>query len=163
MNNTAAAVHHSDHGSHERRDIHVKTLAILATGLVLITALLLALLWMLQRVVVPKVKPGASLPVQMPGEPAVNARIEAIPPPRIDSLVTLEADPPSFHSSRPIVSAVSPDIHAEDLRADHQSCLKTYGWVDQKKRIARIPIEEAMEVVLQSGRLATSSKKGGQP
>lgn len=37
----------------------------------------------------------------------------------------------------------------EQLRAEHHRILNSYGWVDQEAGIARVPIERAMELVIE--------------
>jgi hypothetical protein len=37
------------------------------------------------------------------------------------------------------------------MRSDEDEILSTYGWVDQKNGVARIPIDEAMKMVAQQG------------
>lgn len=137
--------------AHETRDVHVAVLVLLGLSLAITAAILFALLWILYRSVASDASGrDVSIPVRMPGESSVNIRIKAIPQPRLDAL-------------EPLSTRNSPDIHAEDLRADRQPILKTYEWVDRDKGIARIPIEQAMEAILDSVRPATSSKKGRQP
>jgi hypothetical protein len=93
--------------------------------------LLLLALWGLCAVAVPEsIEAGASPPVQSPGEPALNDRFQAIPPPRLEGLVHAETSEPTASNS--------------------------FGWVDEKKGIARIPVEAAMDAVVESSR-----KKGG--
>jgi hypothetical protein len=38
----------------------------------------------------------------------------------------------------------------QDLRASEQTELTTYGWIDQKAGIVRLPIDRAMELTVQS-------------
>ena len=44
-----------------------------------------------------------------------------------------------------------PQEDLSDLRRKQESQLNAYGWVDKGSGIARIPIEEAMRIVLQKG------------
>ncbi len=44
-----------------------------------------------------------------------------------------------------------PQIELQQLRAEEDHLLSTYGWVDRTKGIVRIPIERAMELQLQRG------------
>jgi hypothetical protein len=37
------------------------------------------------------------------------------------------------------------------MRADEDELLSTFGWVDQKAGVARIPIDEAMRTIAQQG------------
>jgi hypothetical protein len=45
----------------------------------------------------------------------------------------------------------NPQRDLRDLRAREDAILNGYGWVDQKAGIARIPIAEAMRLVVQRG------------
>jgi hypothetical protein len=47
----------------------------------------------------------------------------------------------------------SPDGRADklkDLRAHEQTELTTYGWIDQKAGVVRLPIDRAMELTVQA-------------
>jgi hypothetical protein len=103
---------------------------------------------------------GASPPVVMPGQPAMNDRIRAIPQPRLDTLEPLEAEPPSYRSSRPLTGEASSKQRPEDLRADRQPALQGFGWID-KGKVARIPIGLAMDAVVEAERPKSSAKKAG--
>lgn len=46
---------------------------------------------------------------------------------------------------------VNPAVDLERLQEAERQTLSSYGWVDQKKGIVRIPIEEAMKLVVQRG------------
>jgi hypothetical protein len=128
---------------HEVRDLNVALVVAAAVLLAGSGALLGLLLWEVSLQVVPEQREGAaSPPVLMPGEPAVHDRIETIPPPRLD---TLEQ---------------SANQHPEDLRADRQPALNAYGWVE-KGRVARIPIDRAMNAVAEMERKKAGAKKRG--
>ena len=117
----------------EERDVDVLGIVLTAVLFALSVCLLLLALWGLCVVAVPELnEPGSSPPVQTPGQPAVNERLQTIPPPRLEGLASPEASEPT-ESSR-------------------------FGWVDRKKGIARIPVEAAMDAVVESSR-----KKGGGP
>jgi hypothetical protein len=45
----------------------------------------------------------------------------------------------------------SPREDMEKLRAGESAVLESYGWVDRKAGIARIPIEKAMKLTVQHG------------
>jgi hypothetical protein len=38
-----------------------------------------------------------------------------------------------------------------DLRGGEEQTLKSYGWVDKSAGVVRIPIDEAMKIVVQKG------------
>jgi hypothetical protein len=46
---------------------------------------------------------------------------------------------------------VSPSLDLETFRAREDQQLQTYGWVDRKAGIVRIPINEAMDLVARRG------------
>lgn len=45
------------------------------------------------------------------------------------------------------VRTTSQRVHREQYDAEQRSLLSSYGWVDQSKSVARIPIERAMELL----------------
>jgi hypothetical protein len=66
--------------------------------------------------------------------------------------------PPSNLSNAPIPTLPSeprleaiPGQQLQKLRANDDKMLHTYGWVDQKAGIVHIPIERAMQMMLQRG------------
>ena len=127
--------------------------------------LLHALLWEIHRGVLPEAEGGGvSPPVQMPGEPAVNrAHRGGLRSPGSRRSIELQAQPPSYRSSRPVPGTGSPEFHPEDLRADRQPRLQAYGWVDREKGIVRMPIDQAMEAVVELARARSATSKGGKP
>jgi hypothetical protein len=48
------------------------------------------------------------------------------------------------------------------LYAEEQRRLETYGWVDQKKEILRIPIDRAMKVMVEQDRLPARRAEPGR-
>ncbi|HET7294297.1 MAG TPA: hypothetical protein VFM88_17870 [Vicinamibacteria bacterium] len=46
---------------------------------------------------------------------------------------------------------VSPTRDVNDLRRNEEAVLSSYAWVDEPSGIARIPIEEAMQIALRKG------------
>lgn len=45
----------------------------------------------------------------------------------------------------------SPVIDLQRFRASEEVILNSYGWIDPEKRIVRIPVERAMELVAKEG------------
>ena len=145
MPETPATVHARGGGGYERRDVNVRLVLIVAVGLCVFGVLLHALLWWIHQGILPEAEGGGvSPPVRMPCEPAVNARIE-------------------YRSSRPVPGTGSPEFHPEDLRADRQPRLQAYGWLDREKGIVRMPIEQAMETVVELSRARPAASKGARP
>jgi hypothetical protein len=146
---------------YEVRDLHIALVVGSAAVLVLLGVSLHALLWEVCREAVPEQRgAGASPPTLMPGEPAVNDRVRSIPPPRLDPLEPLEVTPPMYTSSRPVPRFASSTQRPEDLRADRQPQLSGYGWVEPGK-VARIPVNKAMDAVVEAERAKRPAKKGG--
>ncbi len=46
---------------------------------------------------------------------------------------------------------VSPASDIEQLHADENKRINTYGWVDKEQGVVRIPVEKAMEIVATQG------------
>jgi hypothetical protein len=53
-----------------------------------------------------------------------------------------------------------PKIELKDLRADEEAILNSYGWVDPNKGIVRIPIDQAIDIVMQKGLPSKPSPAG---
>jgi hypothetical protein len=53
-------------------------------------------------------------------------------------------------------------IEINDFRLKEEQTLNSYGWVDEKSGVVRIPIERAMELIAQRG-LPTTPKAGTVP
>lgn len=60
---------------------------------------------------------------------------------------------------------VQPTLDLKQLRADEDQRLNSYGWVDPKAGIARIPVNRAMDLLLAKGlpvRAANPDKSSGK-
>jgi hypothetical protein len=59
----------------------------------------------------------------------------------------------------------NPTIDMMDVRREERARIASYGWVDQKAGIARIPIERAMDILAQKGlpRVAAPPRTAGAP
>ncbi len=60
------------------------------------------------------------------------------------------------------VLQVSPPLELQTFRAREENELQTYGWVDRKAGVVRIPIERAMDVLLQQGLPARATNQAHQ-
>jgi hypothetical protein len=66
-------------------------------------------------------------------------------------------EPPSQIVKAPRVLAPPPSLQAnpradfEQFKADQEARLNSYGWVDKKAGVIRIPIERAMDLILERG------------
>jgi len=52
-----------------------------------------------------------------------------------------------------------PPLELERLRAEEKARLETYGWVNREQGIARIPIERAMDLVIEHGLLGEGKRR----
>ena len=127
---------------HESDEVDVKALVTFTIGMFVAVAVVAALMWGVMEFFQgqaakndPPQSPLASPAVQMPSSTMGNpvfGRAEGVP------LLTNE-----------------PDV-LHKTREDEAAALRTYGWVDEKSGIARIPIAEAKKLVVQRGLPARS-------
>lgn len=112
----------------EPSDIHPRPVVIWAAGLVIASGLLFAAVTVMLIAFmghVPRV-----------GIPPVGVGISRETPTTLPPEPRLES---------------APGVTAEFVRAREDPILNSYGWVDQKKGIARIPIQQAITVLAQKG------------
>jgi hypothetical protein len=108
------------------RDLNIKAVVITGVALALGTAVVFALMW------------GFYLGLKqldrakdLPPSPIPEANIAQPPPePRLQE---------------------SPGIDLQRLRAEEERILTTYGWVDREAGIVRIPIENAIDLLAETG------------
>jgi hypothetical protein len=143
----ASAGHHphASNGAdvgHESDDVDIKAIVTFTIGLFVAAVIIHTLMWGLMAFFQgraadndPAQSPLASPPVQMPtstvGDP-VFGRGEGV------QLLTSE-----------------PDVLRKN-REDEAQALGTYGWVDEKNRIVRIPVAEAKKLLVERGLPARS-------
>ncbi len=123
--------------AHDTSDVDVRALVGFALGLfvvsVVVTALMYGLFQYFTRQAAqndPAVSRLARPPVEMPRSTAGNP-------------VFGQGDGPQLLTNEPSVLAKQ--------RKMEQDVLDSYGWVDQKTKVARIPISEAKKLILQRG------------
>jgi hypothetical protein len=123
--------------AHEHSDVNVRALIGLAIGLFAVTGLVAVLMWGLlaffQRqaanndpAVSPLARPAAEMPASQVGNPFFGS-----------------AEGPQLLTSEPAVLSKQRAMEAE--------ALGSYGWVDEKSGVARIPISEAKKLILERG------------
>jgi hypothetical protein len=61
-----------------------------------------------------------------------------------------ESDPGALEPPAPRLQ-VRPDLELAELRAQEDAILGSYAWVEKDRGVARIPIDEAMRIVVQRG------------
>jgi hypothetical protein len=117
-------------------EIDVKSIAIFTFGLTVVTLIFLALMWAMGIIF-----KEAEEAKDRPPPAMAEALADPIPPgPRLQP---------------------TPPRDMDELRAQDQEMLSTYGWVDQTRGVARIPIDRAMSIVVEKGLDAASEKKKG--
>jgi hypothetical protein len=112
-----------DRVGHETRDASPFYVGLFALGLVVMIALVLPLLgWMLRRF---EAEARQADPVQSP-----LAGDQIPPEPRLQS---------------------APDADLVRLRREEEHRLSSYGWIDPRERLVRIPIERAILILAERG------------
>jgi len=114
---------HHDTLGHEISDARVFPIVITAAALAVVAAFVLCISIGLFHFFVAR-------PAEAPANPMASARAPFPPAPRIED---------------------HPAMELEQLRAYEQQVLSTYGWVDKKTGVVRIPIERAMKLQLERG------------
>jgi len=113
----------SETAGHEIRDAKIGPLILIAAGLAITVAIVGVFIYGIFQYL------GAHPPASIQANPmAAGAQIP--PAPRIEE---------------------HPAIEIQQLHAQEEQTLSTYGWVDKKAGVVRIPIDRAMELQLQRG------------
>jgi hypothetical protein len=110
---------------HEESDVNVRAIFAFGAGLLVIGIVVQVLLWLLMNYYT---KQAAQVPRNFPL--SADYQQQAPPEPRLQ---------------------IHPQQDLRDLRAREDAILHGYGWVDKNTGVARIPIEEAMKIVVQRG------------
>lgn len=119
---------------YERRDMSLRTVAAFLGGLILSVAVVLLLMaWLFDYF--------AARAARQDEPPSPLAQARQLPPePRLQ---------------------VNPGEELKAMRAEENAVLGSYGWVDRKAGIVRIPIDRAMALLAERG-LPSSGQKGGR-
>ncbi|HXI03463.1 MAG TPA: hypothetical protein VNI57_09840 [Candidatus Saccharimonadales bacterium] len=111
--------------AHETRDVNVRLVAYAGSGLILVVILAaIAMLWLFDFF-------------------SERTDREQVPPPPIARSARQEPPQPRLQTN--------PRKDLADMRAEEDAVLDSYGWVDEKAGIARVPIERAVEMVAEHG------------
>jgi hypothetical protein len=121
MGEASSGAHLAEH-RHEERDVRLRPLVIFGAGLAVFTgAALLAMVWLFDYL--------AARPAPEADAPALLLETGRPPPePRLQ---------------------VSPQHDMRLMRAEEDSMLQSYGWVDRQAGIVRVPISRAMELLIE--------------
>jgi hypothetical protein len=117
--------------SHETSDIDLRPIAMWSVALVILVVMILALLlWLFGHF--------------SKREDRLGHRTAGVP------------------ASAPVTAApqlqISPRSDMAEMRAAEEKTLRSYGWVDKQKGVARIPIERAMELLAERAAPAKNKK-----
>src|SRR5262245_56085170 len=128
---TPEAGHDQPAVRHERKDVNVRAI-LLAVGILGVTAVIVHLAgWWIFDYLVARERAGKQSECPL----AAEERGLLPPEPRLEEIDRLRAQ--------------ENDQRPTDPRAEEQSRLGTYGWVDQKAGVIRIPIDEAMRILVE--------------
>lgn len=111
---------------HEESDVNVSAIIRYGIGLLVIAAVLHVFLWWLQGTY-----SRQNQRAQTQVYPLAAGQQDRLPP------------SPRFQEN--------PQQELQDLRARQKALLEGYGWVDKQAGVARIPIEDAMKMVVERG------------
>lgn len=81
-----------------------------------------------------------------------NKRVADIKKPQLEGIEQIQGDDTFWRSSNPAATGNSRRFHPEDMRITSEYAkelgLQSYGWVDHKEKIIRIPVSEALKIAL---------------
>lgn len=118
---------------HEKRDVTIRPIALAGAGLAVIVIVSAALMWLLFNVLAEREARHSPKPNPL----AQSFGRQAPPEPRLQ---------------------VDPRKDLTQMREEEEATLHSYGWVDRKAGVVRIPIERALELTLQRGLPARTMK-----
>jgi hypothetical protein len=110
---------------HEVRDVNLRAVVGIVVGVVVLTLL--------------------GVVVSLGVYDLMSLRWQATEPPPPPMVETLPALPPEPRLQ------VTPAADLGKIRAEEDAVLSTYGWIDEQGGIVRIPIERAMELLVERG------------
>ena len=113
-------------------DVHIQGILLFGAGLLVLAVVVHLLMWGLFYFLQGRESAAQSAPVSRAG----GMREQLPPEPRLQGL-------PGH--------AIHPMEELKEAREQEDRLLSTYGWVDQKTGIVRVPIEEAMKRLLERG------------
>ncbi|MDW8104776.1 MAG: hypothetical protein RMK92_07150 [Armatimonadota bacterium] len=113
------------HGTYEKQDVGFRFAILFIVGIILLTVVSMVFLLVIYPVLTPE---GA------------RARRETV------QEVQRRLPPPP----NPVLQA-NPAVDMKRFREQEELKVSTYGWVDERRGIVRVPVERAMEIVAEQG------------
>jgi hypothetical protein len=127
----------SINAGYEKRDLEARGIAIFGILFVVLLGAIVVLVSVGMAVAT-----GRPAPIQFPIQGLANAPQPTLPPePRLETL---------------------PGVDYDQFHAAEERILNSYGWIDQKNRVVRIPIDRAIDIIVQQG-LPSRPATGNQP
>jgi hypothetical protein len=111
---------------HEESDVNINAILAFAAGLVAVAIVVHLLIWVLFRFFDARESRAATVEYPL----AVQQEQRLPPEPRLQT---------------------NPRQDLQDLRAGENDVLTRYGWIDKNGGVVRIPIDEAMRIVVERG------------
>ncbi len=111
---------------HEESDVNVRAILGYGIGLIVVAVVVHVFLWWLQGLYATQAERAQTIRYPM----AVGQQDQLPPGPRLQD---------------------NPQQELRELRAKQQSLLEGYGWVNKEAGVARIPIEDAMKIIVERG------------
>ncbi len=101
--------------------------------------------------------------IELKGSNSVKSEVDA---PRLETLRRLQGNDKEkthqFTTQPELPTGNSPWVHPEDIQPSRVAALQRAGYTDNDKKFARIPIEDAMKLVIEKG-LLPAHKGGARP
>lgn len=143
----SAHSHHEDDGksestAYETRDVRIRPLAVFIAGLTIVGIAVYLVAYVIIRLFSAQAETQDALlqPVAGQVRPAAPGEERLPPEPRIQA---------------------NPAADLTTLREQEDAVLTTYGWVDRPGGVVRVPIDVAMQKVLEQGLPASTAKPHG--
>jgi hypothetical protein len=140
---------HASHGDYERRDIGVAGIIYFIVGLAVATFIVHLVLAGLYDFLDKRARTHQA---------AVNPLIENIP---MDTRKVAPGYPNQAFPNPRLETDERGQLN--DIRLDEEHTLNSYGWIDQQAGTVRIPIERAMDLLVQRGLPVRSQNANSQP
>jgi hypothetical protein len=109
-------------GGYEKQDVGFRFAMLFVSALLVAVVVVLIFLVWFYRVIVPPRQPSAQTPI---------AQQRPLPP-------------------APVLQ-VNPAVDMQRFREREEQKVSSYGWVDEKGGVARVPVQRAMEIVAERG------------